>query len=94
MTFLRKWFSLPDVTAFRQSAIGGVKSYLLVRWKKRWPIVPLVPLSVVGWAMTADQDKVHQLLHRTVVGAGIFIVFVVLFPFRWGGEDWEGPKTR
>lgn len=56
--------------------------------------MPLVPFSVVGWAMTADQSKVHQQLHRTVVGAVIFIVVVVLFPFRWGGEDWEEPKTR
>jgi hypothetical protein len=94
MTFLKRWFSLPDVPAFRQSVLGGVKSYLLGRWKRRWPIVPLVPFSVVGWAMTADQSKVHQQLHRTVVGAVIFIVVVVLFPFRWGGEDWEEPKTR
>jgi hypothetical protein len=78
----------------RQSVLGGVKGYLLVRWKKRWPIVPVVPFFVVSWAMTADQYKVHQQLHRTVVGAVIFIVAVILFPFRWGGEDWEESKTR
>ena len=93
MTFLKRWFSLPDVPAFRQGVLGGVKSYLLVRWKKRWHIVPLVPLLVLGWAMTADQYKVHRLLHRTVIGAAVFTVLVILFPFRWGGEDWEEPKT-
>ena len=76
----------------RQSVIGRMKSYLLVRWKTRWPIVPVVPFLLVSWAMTADQYKVHRQLHRTVVGAVIFIVAVILFPFRWGGEDWEEPK--
>ena len=89
MTFLKKWFSLPDGLAFRQSVLGGVKSYLLVRWKKRWPIVAVAPFFVVSWAMTADPYKVHQQLRRTVIGAVIFVVLGILFPFRWGGEDWE-----
>ena len=95
MTFLKEWFSLPDGAAMttRQSVLDGVKSYLLVRWKKRWRIVPLVPIVVFGWAMTADQYKVHQQLHRAVIGAVIFIAVVILFPFRWGGEDWEEPKS-
>jgi hypothetical protein len=76
-----------------QSVLGSVKSYALVRWKKRWPIVPLVPFSVVSWAMTVDPYKVHRLLHKTVIGAVIFVVVVVLFPFRWGSEDWEEPKA-
>ena len=77
----------------RQSVLDGVKSYLLIRWKKRWPIVPLVPFLVVSWAATADPYRVHRQLHRTVIGAVIFIAAVILFPFRWGGEDWEEPKT-
>jgi hypothetical protein len=93
MTFLKKWFSLPDVPAFRQSVLGGVKSYLLVRWKKRWPIAAVTPFFVVSWAMTADPYKVHQQLRRTVIGAVIFVVLGIGFPFRWGGEDWEEPKT-
>jgi hypothetical protein len=55
--------------------------------------VPLVPFSAVSWAMTVDPYKVHRLLHKTVIGAVIFVVVVVLFPFRWGGEDWEEPKA-
>jgi hypothetical protein len=66
----------------RKGLLAGVKSYLLVRWKKRWPIVPLTPFSVAGWAMTADPYKVHRLFCRTVVGAVIFVVVVFLFPFR------------
>ena len=93
MTFLKKWFSLPDVPAFRQGVLGGVKSYLLVRWKKRWPIVTVTPFFVVSWAMTADPYKVHQQLRRTVIGAVIFVILGIVFPFRWGGEDWEEPKT-
>jgi hypothetical protein len=67
--------------------LGNVKSYVLVRWKKRWPIVPLVPFVVAGCAMTADPDKVHRLFHLTVAGAAIFVLVVILFPLRWGNED-------
>jgi hypothetical protein len=90
MTFLKKRFSLPDEPAVpsRQGTLGILKSYLLVRWKKRWPIVPLVPFVVAGWAGTHDQYIVHQQLHRAVIGAVAFVVFVILFPLRWGGEDW------
>jgi hypothetical protein len=35
----------------------------------------------------ADQYTVHQQLHRTVIGAVICIVVVILFPFRWRGEE-------
>jgi hypothetical protein len=83
---------LTMAVTMHQRALEGLKRYVLVRWKKRWPIVPLVPFSVAGWAMTADPYKVHRLFHRTVIGAVIFIVVVILFPFRWGGEDWGGPK--
>jgi hypothetical protein len=55
----------------RQSVLGGMKRYVLVRWKKRWPIVPVTPFFVASWAMTADPYKVHRQLHRTVIGAVI-----------------------
>jgi hypothetical protein len=95
MKFLKKWFSLPDepALAMRQSVLGSVKSYLFVRWKKRWPIVVVTPFFVVSWAIAADPFKVHQQLHRAVILAVIFVVAGILFPFRWGGEDWEEPKT-
>jgi len=95
MTFLKKWFSLPDEPAATvgQSVKGVVTRYLLVRWKKRWPIVTVTPFVVLSWIMTADPSKVHQLLRRTLVGAVIFDVLAIVFPFRWGGEDWEEPKT-
>jgi hypothetical protein len=75
-----------------QSALRGTKCYLLVRWKKRWPIVPVVPFFVISWAVTADPYKVHQQLHRVVIGAVIWTAFVIVFPFRWGLEDWEEPN--
>jgi hypothetical protein len=80
-------------TKVREGVLREVKGYVFVRWKKRWPIVPLVPFLVASWAMTADAHRVHLLIHRTIAGAVIFIVVVVLFPFRWGSEDWEQPKT-
>jgi len=95
MTFLKRWFSLPDEAAMttRQTLLSGVKSYLLVRWKKRWPIVAVTPIFIVSWAMTADPFKVHQQLHRAVILAAIFVVVAIVFPFRWGGEDWDEPKS-
>ena len=77
-----------------ERVVGGVKGYLLIRWKKRWPVVPVSTFFIAFWAITADQYKVHQQLHTTVVGAVIFIMVGILFPFRWRGENWEKPKTR
>ena len=81
---------MPDEPAASslQGVLGVLKSYLLARWKKRWPIVPPILFLVAGWAGTRDQLIVHQQLHRVVIGAVVFVVFVILFPFRWGGEDW------
>jgi len=75
------------------SVLGNAKTYVASRWKKRWPIVPVVPFVIVGWAMTHNQNTVRQQLHRTVIGAVVFIIVIILFPARWGGEDWEKPKT-
>ena len=81
---------MPDEPAAssRRGILGVLESYLLARWKKRWPIVPPIPFLVAGWAGTRDQSIVHQQLHQVVIGAVVFVVFVILFPFRWGGEDW------
>jgi hypothetical protein len=68
--------------------LGSLERYFLVRWKKRWRIVPVVPIILIGWALTADKYKVHQQLHRAVIGALVFTAVVILFPFRWGGENW------
>ena len=76
-----------------KSVLDSMKSYLLVRWKKRWPSVVVTPVFIVIWAMTADPFKVHQQFQRAVILAVIFVVFGIVFPFRWGGEDWGEPRT-
>jgi hypothetical protein len=76
-----------------RSAVDGVTNYFVVRWKKRWPIVPATAIWVLLWALT-DEKRVHGTVHRTVVGAVIFVIVGILFPLRWGGEDWKQPRAR
>ena len=66
----------------REGVVGGMKSYLVVRWKKRWHIVPIVVFFVLAVTMINKVSDVHQPLHRIVVGVLVFIAVVVLFPFR------------
>jgi len=65
-----------------------MKKYLLIRWKKRWPIIPVSAMFAVLWVYrslaTLDGkplDCVSVLL--------CFDIVVLLFPFRWGGEHWD-----
>jgi uncharacterized membrane protein len=67
-----------------------MNDYFLVRWKKRWPIVPFTAILILIWWMLADRKKVHEI----VLGAVIFVIVGILFPFRWGGENWDEPTRR
>jgi hypothetical protein len=46
----------------RQSALGGVKNYLLVRWKKRWPIVPVTAICILLWTAVGERRRMYETL--------------------------------
>jgi hypothetical protein len=61
-----------------------MKKYLLVRLRKRWPIIPgCVILTFFYWWTFGDLEKTRD----SVVLSAFFIVIGILLPFRWGGED-------
>ena len=72
-----------------------MKKYLLVRWKKRWPIVPVAAIMAFfcAWTKSVSNEKDTR---GCVLGAVIFVVVAILFPFHWGGEDWDenGSSTQ
>jgi hypothetical protein len=62
-----------------------MKQYLLVRWRKRWPIVPAVAIWAFFCSITVNEKKAHSCF----VIAVLLVVVSILFPFRWGEEDWK-----
>lgn len=64
-----------------------MKRYFLVRWKKRWPLLP-ASVAVGGlWALMSlakHDGKVGDIILFLVC----FDVVGILFPFHWGGEEW------
>jgi hypothetical protein len=73
--------------------INRVKGYLLVRWKKRWPGIPVAAIVALFCSWTkAAQNKNDT--RGCVLGAVIFVIVGILFPFRWGGEDWNDKKPE
>jgi hypothetical protein len=65
-----------------------VKHYLLIRWKKRWPIVPAGIGCAILWRMRSL--AMHDGRERGAVLLPIcFAVIVILFPFHWGDETWD-----
>src|SRR5205085_1382744 len=69
--------------------IAPMKKYVLVRWKKRWPLLP-------GGVMTGTFAVLHSLREqdgqaiRIVILLACFVIAGILFPFHWGREDWNG----
>jgi hypothetical protein len=63
-----------------------MKEYLSVRWQKRWRIIPVSIIVGVIWVArslaTHDGKAVG-----TVVLLACFDAVVILFPFRWSGEQ-------
>jgi hypothetical protein len=62
-----------------------MRKYLLVRWKKRWPILPAAAGSTVLWVLRSRALHDGKELNSILLAA-CFVVIVILFPFRWGGE--------
>ena len=81
-----RWRKLsPDLD---DAAFALMKKYHLVRWKKRWPII----LAAAIWAFFCAWTRAALNKNDTrgcVLIAVILVVIVILFPFHWGGEDWE-----
>lgn len=69
------------------SKTPGIKEYFLARWKRRWLILPAMAILVPVWLTMIDRTRAR----RTVIGAVIFVIIVILFPFHFGGEDWNEP---
>ena len=72
-----------------------MKRYFVVRWKKRWRVVPVALVYGVFSEFVARRTR------RWPDGIGlavlllILVLVVILFPFHWGGErgwdekDWD-----
>jgi hypothetical protein len=61
---------------------GNVRDYLLVRWKRRWFVVPLVAI----WIPVATLTQ-HRYRSRDIVaGALTFAIASILWPLRLRGE--------
>lgn len=62
-----------------------MKRYLLVRWKKRWPIIPASAIFGTLWivlSMGRHDGKARSIVAFLIV----FDLVVLLFPLRWGQE--------
>jgi len=68
---------------------AGVKRYLLVRWKKRWHLLPLTAACAAVWVFTSR--ALHDGHALAIVFLSIvFVVVGILFPFHWSGErGWD-----
>jgi hypothetical protein len=63
-----------------------VKDYLRVRWRKRWPVIPVSIVVGVMWvarSLTVHDGKALGIVILLVC----FNLIGILFPFRWGGEE-------
>ncbi len=72
---------------FRDMAMGRLKKYLWVRFKKRWPVIPGATV-MAGYGYARNQlEQVPKTGHRDLLFFTVFAIFVILFPFPWGSED-------
>jgi hypothetical protein len=70
--------------------LDGLKKYLIVRWKKRWPTVPALAIWAFFCKITLDEKRSRGCF----LIAAIVVIVGILFPFRWGGEDWDDLEKR
>jgi len=72
--------------------VNGVKNFLLVRWRKRWPMLPLgAALALIcAWHSMATKHYVNN--YDCVRMPVLFIVGYILFPFRWRGEHFDNDR--
>lgn len=67
---------------------NSMKQYLLLRLKKRWHIIPasiIFGVFAVLRSLAIHDGKVLGIVLLLIC----FCVLGILFPFRWGGEDWD-----
>jgi hypothetical protein len=65
----------------------------LIRWKKRWPIVPASVLF--GFLSVTQSWWLHDgQAEKIVVGMVCFDVVVIIFSFQWGGENLSDPNSN
>jgi len=69
-------------------SIDSMKNYFLVRWKKRWPVIPAAGIWVFVCHLRFEPFD-HERARGCIVMCVIFIMIAIFFPFRWGGEDLE-----
>ena len=68
-----------------------MKKYLLVRWKKRWRVVLASAVVAPIWiARSLTTHDPNAPVLRIIILLLCFDVVVILFPFHWGGENWNG----
>ena len=65
-----------------------MKKYLLVRLKKRWPILPATAIAAIFWAAISTAKHDGKVVANMLLAA-CFALVVILFPFRWRGEHWD-----
>lgn len=63
-----------------------MKEYLSVRWQKRWRIIPVSIIVGVIWVARSLATHDGRAVGAVVLLACLDAV-VILFPFRWGGEQ-------
>jgi len=65
-----------------------MKKYIVVRLKKRWPIVPATGIFALYAILRQSVDGSGRPLPTILFLAG-FALLGILFPFHWGGEQWD-----
>jgi hypothetical protein len=65
-----------------------MKRYILLRWRKRRWIVPVSVFFAVLWSCYSLLIHDGKVLSCALFPL-CFALFVILFPFRWGGEKWD-----
>jgi hypothetical protein len=70
-----------------------LRNYVLVRCKKRWQVLPasaIVGAFAIASSLRAHDGKVMSII-VFLIG---FNLLGILFPFRWGGEDWDNREDH
>jgi hypothetical protein len=67
--------------------IGRAKEYLQIRWKYRWPVIPVAAVwsFLCYWRYEPDHTRALGCFKLSVA----FVILDILFPFRWSSEKWK-----